>query len=114
MKKLFFPAICLCLAVTTQNVSALSTTNSTANSIVTNADDRKVIKQEELPQPVTKAIAGDAYKGWTVKEAAIVTPVSTTTAGAADKKTEPYYEVTLTKEKETKTVKFQKDGTLLN
>jgi len=109
MKKLILSAFCLGLGLTSVNVLASNNTSAVAVS-VNNDDERKALKAEELPEAVTKALASEAYAGWTVKEAAMVTK----TATAADKANPSYYEVTLSKEKETRTVKFQKDGTLLN
>lgn len=110
MKKLIFPAFCLTLALTSVNVSAANTTSHVI-TVNANDDERKAVKPEELPAPVTKAVTGDAYKGWVVKEAALVNPSPAAGAAATEAKPEAYYEVTLTHEKETKTVKFHKDGT---
>jgi len=101
MKKLILPALCLTMTFGTMSVSATSLSNNTV--ITLNEDGRKTVKQEELPEAVTKTLAGDAYKGWTIKEAALVTQA-----------TAEHYEVTLANEKETKVVKLHKDGTLVN
>jgi len=110
MKKLILPAFCLSLLLTTAGVSAENESSFVPSSLSSiGNDDRKPVKPEELPEAITKALSGDAYKGWTMKEAAVVTPPVT-----ADKAPDAYYEITLSKEKETKVIKFQKDGTLLN
>lgn len=101
MKKMILPALCLGLCLTTVSVSAANVVSNSVVSVSFN-DDRQVIKTEELPEPVKKALSSDDYKGWTVKEAALVK------AEAAS-----HYEVVLTNEKETKTVKFNNDGTLV-
>ncbi len=57
------------------------------------------VKPEALPEAIKKTTStGEDYKGWVVGSAFLV-------KGATE-----YYEVTFTKEKETKTVKFSKEG----
>lgn len=113
MKKLILPAFCLVFGLA--SVNAVATNNVTSNvSASFNNDERQAVKSEELPEGVKKTLASDAYKGWSVKEAALVSTPAAATATATDKAIAPYYEVVLTNEKETKTVKFQKDGSLLN
>lgn len=106
MKKLILPALCLSFAFT--SLKAVSAPVSVNVVVAVDEDGRKAIKAEELPEGITKTLAGDAYKGWNVKEAAVVTQT------ASDNKTSEHYEVTLASEKETKVIKFQKDGTVLN
>jgi DNA-directed RNA polymerase beta subunit len=105
MKKMILPALCLSLCLTTVSVSAI---NTVSNSVIVMNDDRQAVKSEELPEGVKKTLATDAYKGWAVKEAALVKG-----AVAADGTATSHYEVVLTNEKETKTVKFNQDGSLL-
>lgn len=110
MKKMILPALCLSLILTTLNTSATTISNRVA-TVLTENDERTAIKSEELPAAVQKNLSSDVYKGWAVKEA---TKVSTKVAADAAKAPAAYYEVVLSNEKETKTVKFQEDGTLLN
>ncbi len=113
MKKLFAPALCLGLLLT--SAVSLASVNSLPGVYTPAADDdkRQAIKPEELPEPIKKTLATDTYKDWTVKEASLVSrhpspeTMATADAGAS------YYEVTLTKDKENKIFKFHKDGTLL-
>ncbi|PBQ30424.1 hypothetical protein CNR22_01135 [Sphingobacteriaceae bacterium] len=108
MKKMILPALCLSLTLTALNATATTISNRVA-TVLTENDERRVIKSEELPAAIQKNLSSEVYKGWAVKEAAKVT-----TKVAADAKAPAaYYEVVLTKEKETQTVKFQEDGTLL-
>ncbi len=59
------------------------------------------VKTEALPESVKATLTGADFKGWNVSAAFLV------------KATTEYYEVVLTKEKETKTVKLDKDGKLI-
>lgn len=61
-------------------------------------ENRKAIKTEELPDAIKTTISGNEYKGWTVNSAFIV-------QGANE-----YYEVVMMRDKETKTVRFDKSG----
>ncbi|MBL7932882.1 MAG: hypothetical protein JNL60_13315 [Bacteroidia bacterium] len=152
MKKTTLLALCLGFVLASSNSSAEIPKVLIAD-IVLPGDGRQVIKHEELPEAIKKILATDAYKGWNLKEAALITPapaqtpapaaspapatsaasttsaVSTTSvaptgtaaakpaaapqpAAAPTQNAGPYYELTLTKDKETKIVKFQKDGSL--
>lgn len=102
MKKIVVSAFCLALCLTATTSVAVNTVSTTIPAAF-KADGRQVIKNEELPETIKKALAGEAYKGWIVKEAALVT-----TADAS------YYEVTITDGKENKALKFKNDGTLIN
>ncbi|HOZ87194.1 MAG TPA: hypothetical protein PL029_05515 [Bacteroidia bacterium] len=136
MKKLIVTAFCMGLALTSANLTAATQVKTT---IAPNSptDGRQIIKNEELPEPIKKTLASDTYKGWNIKEAALVTVSSTqpatpaaaksgtttvtavpgatttSTAVATTPAVTSYYEVILTKDKETNNVKFQRDGTLL-
>lgn len=143
MKKTTFWALCLGFVLASAN-SIAANSLKTIVGISIPGDGRQVIKQEELPEAIKKTLATDAYKGWSVKEAALITPAvpqtpstqapttpsttaqPTSTAGAPAPKAAPsattpaaaapvspaYYEITLIKDKETKVVKFQKDGSV--
>lgn len=63
-------------------------------------DDRTPVKPEDLPDAVKTTLSGEAYAGWTVKEAFAVAPSQGT----------PYFEVTLQKEEETQIVNLDADG----
>ncbi len=102
MKKLMVLAFGLGLALTAKTVYAA---NNNVNTVVTTNlvnDERVALKPEELPEPIKKTLSAPEYKGWFITEAALVK-----TAAAS------HYEVSLTKEKETKLVKFDKEGALL-
>src|SRR6218665_932069 len=87
------------VAQTEAKQEAVATTETTA--VASAQDEKTAIKAAELPEAVQTTLKGDAYKDWTVS-----------TVSLLKAKTE-YYEVALTKEKETKTVKFTKEGTIL-
>lgn len=106
MKKLIVSAFCLSLIFGSTAVVAANSNSEVVYTV--NDDGRKTVKAEELPEAVRKTLAGEAYKGWTVKEA---TQVNSTVPGDA---TQPktWYEVTLTNGKESKAYKFNPDGTV--
>jgi hypothetical protein len=133
MKKLILTAFCLGLMLTSATLFAGSTQPQSEFVFAVENDDRQPVKAEDLPDGIRKSLTAEAYKGWKVIEAALVTTNnaadannnqegSTSPAGdvkadgtvAADAAQQSYYEVTITNDKETKTLKFQKDGTLLN
>lgn len=62
------------------------------------AEQKTAVKPEQLPDGVQNSLKADSFKDWSVSSAAMV--------GSN-------YEVTLMKEKETKVVKFDKEGTIL-
>ena len=88
------------VAQTEAKKETAAATTETA-SVASAQDEKTAIKATELPEPVQTTLKGDAYKDWTVSNVSVVKA-----------KTE-YYEVSLTKEKEMKTVKFTKEGTIL-
>lgn len=111
MKKVILSAFCLTLGLA--SVNAVASNNSTSVIVASFEDGgRKVIKSEELPSSVQTALKTDAYKGWAVKEAAVVNAPAT-----ADQAKTPdvasYYEVVLANDKETKTIKFHADGSVV-
>lgn len=106
MKKLIVSAFCLSLMF---GSSAMVAANAmTKNMLVLNDDGRKAVKPEELPEPVRKTLAGNDYKGWTVKEAFVVN--STVPGDATTPKT--WYDVTVTNGKDSKQLHFNPDGTV--
>jgi hypothetical protein len=103
MKQLFVLAFCLGLAFTAKTIYASSTVATSVVSVTFNEDEKTAVKPEELPEPIKKTLAAEEYKGWAVQSAAIV---KTATAF--------HYEVSLANDKkETKMVKFDKEGALL-
>lgn len=102
MKKLVAMAFCLGLAFTANTVYASNNVSASAVRVL-NEDEKTAVKPEELPEPIKKTLAADEYKGWTVQSAALVKSA-----------TASHYEVSVANEKkETKTLKFNNEGTLL-
>ncbi len=64
--------------------------------------DKTPVKPEDLPQPI-KTVLADQFKDWEVTTAFYVTEDGT-----------EYYEVNITKGPDRQTVKFDKDGKILN
>lgn len=96
MKKLFFLSAAV-LGAMTFAVSPVLAANSVS---IENAQEKKTqIKPEELPQPVKDKIAAD-YKDWSISAAYLY-------------ETSSQYEVDFKKGAETKTVKFDKDGNVV-
>ena len=102
MKKLMVAAFGLGLALTATTVYAANNKVNTVISVNLSDEEKTAVKPEELPEPIKKTLAGEEYKGWLVKEASLVKTA-----------TESHYEVSLNNEKETKTVKFNKEGALV-
>jgi hypothetical protein len=68
--------------------------------VVASLQDKVAVKPEELPEAVKTALAGDAYKGWEVTGAYLVTK--------EDKS--QYYEIAVKKGQETASINLDKDG----
>lgn len=101
MKKLIAMAFCLGLAFTANTVYASNVSAPVVN--VLNDDEKTAVKPEELPESVKKSLSADEYKGWTVQSASLVKSAAAS-----------HYEIQVANEKnETKTLKFDKEGTLL-
>ena len=117
---LFFAAISSVSAQTGQasqpaaNKKEVATTPATAqapaaaqaavekNETVATAQPTKTpVKAEAIPEAVKATVAGEDYKGWIVSSAFLVNATS------------PYYELVLTKDKETKIVKLDANGKLI-
>jgi hypothetical protein len=85
----------------------VSATMVSANTIATNAetvlvqDDKVKIQPEELPEAVKTALNSEDYVGWQISSA----------YKHADGET---YEVELKNDAETKTVKFDKEGNIID
>lgn len=71
------------------------------SSLAVEQQDEKVkITKEELPAAVKKTLEGDAYKGWTIEE-------------VFHNKTKDSYELSVKKGAEARTLKFNKDGSVV-
>lgn len=68
--------------------------------------DRQKVAVDELPEPVQKALEGNAFSGWTVSSAYEVPAKGSATAATSDKE----YEIELKKGTEMKTVRLDKEG----
>ena len=97
MKNVIVSAFALAL-VSFSTVEASQPVVST--NIVVALQEKVAVKPEDLPEAVKTALAGDAYKGWEVTGAFLVTK--------EDKS--QYYEIAVKKGEETATVNLDKDG----
>lgn len=98
-KKIMLAAAVLAFAgMTSVNAETIKIKESA--SIVLNVQDRTPIEASALPDAVKTALAGDAYSGWTVKEA-----YSVQTADAV-----PYYSITLQNGDQTQTIDLNEAG----
>ena len=71
-----------------------------SNSVVVILQKKVPVKPEDLPEAVKTALAGDAYKGWEVTGASLVTKEDKT----------QYFEIAVKKGEETATVNLDKEG----
>jgi hypothetical protein len=109
MKKLLFAAFAVTVAIganaqdVVQDSATVTTSTSTTVTTSTSVDqDGYVsIKAEELPDAVKKALENQDYKGWIIN------------AASYDEKKEKYL-VELKNGADTKKVKFNKEGKVLN
>ncbi len=97
MKNVVVSAFALAM-VSFSTVEAALPTVST--NIVVALQEKVAVKPEDLPEAVKTALAGDAYKGWEVTGAFLVTKEDKT----------QYYEIAVKKGEETATVNLDKDG----
>jgi hypothetical protein len=95
MKKLFFISAAALLSASAIAAPVYSI-NSSRMEVV---QEKKEIKAADLPQAVKDTIESD-YKEWTISKAYVFETTSE-------------YEVEFTKEGQTKTIKFDKDGNVL-
>lgn len=101
MKKVLIASAALFIvAITNVNAQTNPATEKkeVAKPQTTDQQTKTPVKPEALPQAIKTATAGEDYKGWVVSSAFQV------------KGTTEYYELVLTKEKETKTVKMDANG----
>lgn len=97
MKKLIISAFALSLI----SYSAVEARNIIEpNSVVINLQEKVAVKPEDLPEAVKTALSGEAYTGWEVTGAFLVTK--------EDKS--QYFEIAVKKGEETATVNLDKDG----
>lgn len=110
MKKLILPVLCLTFALTSTNLKASNVSCKQFEVKFEHMKDRTPVKAEDLPEAIRKTLASEAYKGWAIAEAALVNdavePDGTVGIG--------HYEVSLTKDKEKRIVKFKADGSVTN
>jgi hypothetical protein len=114
MKKLLFATLVLTGSVVAANAQEVSkdsaavsssttttTTTASGSTVAADQDASAQIKSDELPEAVKKALEGDEYKGWIIN------------AASYDKKDEKYV-VELKNGADSKKVKFNKEGKVLN
>ncbi len=97
MKKLIISAFALSII---SFASVQANTLTAPVSVVTVAQEKVAVKPEDLPEAVKTTLAGDAYAGWEVTGAFLVTKQDNT----------QYFEIALKKGEETSTVNLDKDG----
>jgi hypothetical protein len=100
MKRAIIGAIALAL-ISISGVSANISKND-VTTVTRSQFDKTPVKPEDLPQPV-KTVLANEYKGWEITSAFWVTGDGM-----------EHYELNLTKGPEKQTVKFDKDGKILN
>jgi len=101
MKKIILSAAFLAFAgLTTVKANTISTPVIT---IQQDSTKKTPVKLEELPDAVKTTLKGDKYKDWAPAAAFLIT--------AADKK--EWYQVDLTKEGQTASLKIGKDGVVV-
>ncbi len=89
-------------AVANTKEAVANTQAETTNTQAPSTQPAKTaVKPESLPEAVKTTMAGEDYKGWIVSSAFLV------------KDKVEFYELVLTKDKESKTVKVAKDGKLI-
>lgn len=97
MKKLIISAFALSLI----SYSAVEARNIIEpNGVVINLQEKVAVKPEDLPEAVKTTLGGEAYTGWEVTGAFLVTK--------EDKS--QYFEIAVKKGEETATVNLDKDG----
>jgi hypothetical protein len=97
MKKLIISAFALSLI----SYSVVEARNIIEpNSVVISLQEKVAVKPEDLPEAVKTTLSGEAYTGWEVTGAFLVTK--------EDKS--QYFEIAVKKGEETATVNLDKDG----
>lgn len=98
MKKVIFALIAVVASGVVVNATPMKA--SDAETTINTQEEKVKIKPEELPEAVQTAIKED-YQGWEISQAYKYT-------------LKENFEVELKKETETKTVKFDKDGNVID
>ena len=98
MKKVIFAIVAGVMSVGAVQVAKAQAAPKATETAQT--DEKVKIKVEELPDAIKTALGGDAYKGWSANSAFY-------------NKTKDIYEVDVKKGTEAKTLKFTKDGTIV-
>jgi hypothetical protein len=98
MKKLIISAFALSL-ISFGSVQA-NTFTETPGTVITVTQEKVAVKPEDLPEAVKTTLAGDAYAGWEVTGAFLVTKEDNA----------QHFEISLKKGEETSTVNLDKDG----
>ncbi len=100
MKKVIFAIVAGVMSVGAVNVASAQRVDASTSIAQDQADEKVKIKVEELPDAIKTALASDSYKGWSAD-------------AAFYNKTKDNYEVQVKKGTETKTLKFSKDGNII-
>jgi len=98
MKKVIFAIVAGVMSFSAVNVASAQRVTTPVSQ--DQADEKVKIKVEELPDAIKNALASDSYKGWSAD-------------AAFYNKTKDNYEVQVKKGTETKTLKFSKDGSII-
>jgi len=98
MKKVIFAIVAGVMSVGAVQVAKAQAAPKATETAQT--DEKVKIKVEELPDAIKTALGGDAYKGWSANSAFY-------------NKTKDIYEVDVKKGTEAKTLKFTKDGSIV-
>lgn len=103
MKRVIIGSIALALVSFSGLNAQTSPTDVNVVTVSSLQFDKTPIKPEDLPQPVKTVLASEDFKDWEITSAFHVTEDGS-----------EYYEVNLTKGPDRQTVKFDKDGKVLN
>ena len=102
MKKLIVSAVALTLIsfASVQANTPINTLSSKEATFATGRQDKVAVKPENLPEGIKKTIKGEAFAGWKVTSAFLIT---------GEDKTQ-YYELNVKNGSESARVKLDKDG----
>jgi hypothetical protein len=98
MKKVIFAIVAGVISLSAVNAQRVMSPDVQVSQ--DQADEKVKIKVEELPDAIKNALESDSYKGWSAE-------------AAYYNKTKDNYEVQVKKGTETKTLKFSKDGNII-
>lgn len=99
MKKVMSALLALFVSFTVMNAQGIPG-NDNSSTTVQQQEEKEKIKAEDLPEAVKKTLEGDEYRGWLIN-------------AAYHHKSKDVYEVELKNGAETKTVKLDKDGKIV-